>query len=84
MSEVITIRKDIDFTYARLEKYLNFKYGRKKSGKSFTLQDIQQYALRGHLPKNYGGHKIERIEYYDFGLIILRIEGLKNEMNNIE
>jgi len=52
-------KRDEVMTAAILVKVLNHKYGHKKGGEVFKFQDIQQYYLRGSLPKAYGGHKIK-------------------------
>jgi len=43
------------YALSGLARFLNEKVGTKKSGRSFTPQDVQQYCLRGHLPKYLGG-----------------------------
>lgn len=72
------IDEKTDFTPASLRDYLNEKFEGKKNGSDFNNQDIQQYTLRGRLPIEYGGHKIEVINNPEYGLKILRIKNLKN------
>tara|TARA_R110000772_G_C13310332_1_gene440668 strand:- start:65150 stop:65401 length:252 start_codon:yes stop_codon:yes gene_type:complete len=51
-------KEEIEMTAAILVKVLNHKYTNKKGGEIFKFQDIQQYYLRGSIPKAYGGHKV--------------------------
>lgn len=70
----ILLKEGKDFTYTRLADYLNEIHKTKKSGKIFFPQDIQQYLVRGNLPKYLGGQKISRVKNSS-GLKIIRIHG---------
>lgn len=70
----ITLKEGKDFTYTSLAAYLNEIHSAKKSGIAFNPQDIQQYLVRGNLPKYLGGQKIARIDNAS-GLKIIRIYG---------
>lgn len=72
-STIIQINNITDFTSAKLVEFLNQKYNAKKSGKNFTLGDIQQYIRRGFLPKIYGDHPIERIKFDQVGISLIRV-----------
>jgi len=72
MSRII-LNEDSDFTTSALVEFLNNKYGGKKTGKPFTLGDIQQYLRRGHLPKPYGHHPISRINSDKVGIKLIRV-----------
>ena len=71
--EKFVIDDEKDYTTTALVDYLNDKYEHKKTGKKFTLGDIQQYLKRGFLPKPYGHHPIERIEIKKVGLKLIRV-----------
>lgn len=66
----VVFRKGVHFSRAGLAEHLNEKYGKKKSGKLFTSRDIQQYAKRGCLPTQYGGHPIKEIKYIELGVFV--------------
>lgn len=75
----ITLIDGIHFSRSGLATYLNEKHGGKifskkdnqvaRSGK-FTTGDIQQYAIRGKLPTQYGGHEIVEIKHKYLGLFV--------------
>jgi len=46
-----------NITLTFLVSYLNENY-KKKTGKKFTISDVQSYIRRGHLPKYLGGNII--------------------------
>lgn len=71
--KVLILYVNKDFTTRKLVDFLNTKYGLKKEGSKFTLGDIQQYLRRGHLPKAYGYHPIERIYSQETGLKFIRV-----------
>lgn len=48
------------FTLTSLTKYLNERYEKKKTGKPFTVADVQRYVERGYLPHYLGDVKIEQ------------------------
>lgn len=52
-------KEKVTITAAMLVDILNHKHGGKSNDKPFKFNDIQQYYLRGSIPKKYGGHKIE-------------------------
>lgn len=72
------INEETDFTPAKLRDFLQQKHGGKKNGSDFNNQDIQQYTMRGRLPEEYGGHRIEVIDHPDYRIKILRIKDLTN------
>jgi len=77
MSEIkskLVINQKTDFTPMALVRWLNKTYKTKKSGTVFTMQDVQQYEIRGYLPKQYGGHNIETLVDADVGIKVLRID----------
>jgi len=79
MSEKITkkrvvLNRDTDFTPSTLVRWLNSEYKHKSSGREFTIRDVQQYTMRGFLPKHYGGHTIQIIEEDSIGIKVLRIK----------
>lgn len=57
------------FSRSGLAKLLTEKY-EKRSGKKFTSRDVQQYALRGNLPTQYGGHPITEIKHSQLGVFV--------------
>lgn len=63
-----------DFTTSALVDFLNEKYGGKKTGKPFTIGDIQQYIRRGFLPKSYGNCEIEVVENEQIGVKVIRVK----------
>lgn len=69
----------IDFTAPKLVDHLNTTYGSKKTGKSFTVGDIQQYLRRGFLPKSYGGQLLQIVENEQIGLKVIRLVDKKSE-----
>ena len=71
--EVLILYINKDFTTRKLVNFLNVKYGQKKDGSKFTLGDIQQYLMRGYLPRAYGHHPIERIYNEETGLKFIRV-----------
>lgn len=73
MEKEAQFNEKTDFTTSALVDYLNEKYEKKKTGKPFTLGDIQQYLRRGFLPKNYGYHPIERVQNKKIGLKLIRV-----------
>ena len=48
-----------NLTMTGILNWLKEKYITKKSGKEFTLQDVQGYIRRKTLPNIYGGHIIK-------------------------
>lgn len=71
--EVIELKEGRDYTMSALVKALNKEYGSKRSGKEFTLGDIQQYVRRGFIPRLYGGQDIEVVENEKVGVKVLRL-----------
>lgn len=57
------------FSRSGLAQLLTEKY-EKRSGKKFTSRDVQQYALRGNLPTQYGGHPITEIKHSQLGVFV--------------
>jgi hypothetical protein len=55
-----TVLKNV-YNLTSLTKYLNNKFGNKKTGKLFNTTDVQFYVIRGKLPKYLGGNKIEKV-----------------------
>ncbi len=47
-----------NLTMTGILNYLIKAHQIKRSGKPFTLQDVQGYIRREALPKNYGGYRI--------------------------
>jgi len=43
-------------------KWLEENHKTKKSGKAFSVQDVQGYIARGNIPTYLGGHTIVKIE----------------------
>lgn len=70
----VTLTPGKDFTTVGLANYLNEKHGGKKTGKKFTIGDLQQYSIRGRLPAEYGGHPIEVFENKEIGIKILTVD----------
>lgn len=66
-----------DFTTTGLKNYLNEKYGGKKTGRDFTIGDLQQYIIKGRLPKEYGGHPISVRENEEISLKIISVDFVK-------
>jgi hypothetical protein len=54
------IKENLNLT--GMVKFLNEKFGNKKTGKKFTTQDVQQYIELGSLPKYLGLYDIERVK----------------------
>lgn len=50
------------YTARGLRDYLNEKFKEKKTGRSFTDQDVESYTRRGHLPKYLGGNVLEEVK----------------------
>lgn len=76
----IELDTETDFTPAALRDYLNNRFKNKATGKKFTMQDIQQYVLRGIIPPSYGGgFKVEVIESDEIGIKILRVKGIREK-----
>jgi hypothetical protein len=73
-SKIIILKPGKDFTTIGLASFLNKKFGGKKTGKKFTIGDLQQYAMRGRLPEDYGGHPIEVSENGQIGIKILKVD----------
>ncbi len=63
-----------DFTTVGLAAHLNNLHGGKKTGKPFTIGDLQQYSLRGRLPSEYGGHPIVVVTDDQIGIKILSVD----------
>jgi len=80
MAKVTTVvlTQGKDFTTTGLKDFLNNKYGSKKTGKSFTIGDLQQYALAGRFPEQYGGHPISTFENKEIGIKILTVDFTKS------
>lgn len=72
-TNALILYPETDFTTVRLVDFLNDKYQFKKTGEKFTLNDIQQYLIRGFLPKRYGHHPIARIENEEIGVKLVRV-----------
>jgi len=72
--KIVILKAGKDFTTIGLSSYLNGKFGGKKTGKKFTIGDLQQYAMRGRLPQEYGGHPIEVSENDQIGIKILSVD----------
>lgn len=70
----VTLDYGKDFTTVALVKFLNEKYGQKKTGKPFTLSDIQQYLRRGHLPRPYGFHPITLTYIQEIGINVISVD----------
>ncbi len=47
-----------EYTISSLKDFLVKKFGKKTTGKEFTIGDIHQYLIRGYLPHKYGGNTI--------------------------
>ena len=75
----IVLHKDSDFTPSTLVRWLNETQHVKGSGKEFTIRDVQQYTLRGSIPRQYGGQSIEIIEEDSIGIKILRLKTKVNK-----
>jgi len=69
----IVLRVGEDFTPSALVRHLNECFQSKSSGKEFSIRDVQQYTLRGFLPKAYGGNNIEVIQQDKIGIKLLRL-----------
>ncbi len=74
----VVLNRDTDFTPSTLVKWLNEEFENKTSGNEFTIRDIQQYTIRGSLPKAYGGHSISVIEEDAIGIKVLRLKPIKS------
>lgn len=74
MGETVKLTEKRDFTMTALMNYLNKEYGGKRSGAEFNVRDIQQYTIKGRVPKAYGGKKIKVIENKIIGIKILRLQ----------
>jgi len=62
-------------TLTTLTFYLNSNYS-KKTGKLFTISDVQSYVRRGHIPKYLGGDLIElNKDFKDVKLYSLKKNG---------
>lgn len=61
------------YTPAQLKKFLQDRYGNKKSGRPFTNADIYQYTRRGKLPDEYGGNLISAVVHPKVGIKVLKI-----------
>jgi hypothetical protein len=70
----IVLNKESDFTPSALVRWLNENYQAKSSGNQFTIRDVQQYTMRGSIPRQYGGKLIEVIEEDAIGIKILRLK----------
>ena len=57
-----------------LAKHLNDNFKKKKGGGPFSVNDIQQYLLRGKLPQYIGGHPITSEEFEDTGLKVISVD----------
>lgn len=73
----VVLNRDTDFTPSALVRWLNDEFESKTSGREFTIRDVQQYTMRGFLPKQYGGNVIEVIEEDEIGIKVLRIKPIK-------
>lgn len=51
---------ETNLTMTGIMNFLIEKFGCKKSGNEFTLQDVQGYIRRGNLPKSYLGYGIKK------------------------
>lgn len=71
----VQLSSDTDFTLASLRDYLNQRFGTKDSGNPFTIQDIQGYEAKRHIPDAYGGYDIEVLEHKEIGIKLLRLKG---------
>ncbi len=71
-----------DFTTKGLKKFLNDTHGGKKTGKEFTIGDIQQYVIKGALPKEYGGHPLEVRENDEIYLKVISVDFDKPEIKS--
>lgn len=60
------VRGEDQYTDVEFLAYLvkNFKHKKNKNGSPFTINDINQYCLKGTLPKCYGGNilTVEKVE----------------------
>lgn len=74
VKQKVVLYQDTDFTPGALVKWLNEKFETKASGNEFSFRDVQQYTMRGFLPKQYGGYAIEVIEDSAIGIKILRLK----------
>lgn len=45
-------------TLSQLVVELNDRFGKKKTGKKFKVEDVQQYVKRGKIPEYLGGNEI--------------------------
>lgn len=70
MAKEIVLIEGKHFSRSGLADFLNKKHNEKKSGEKFTSRDIQQYAIRGNLPKAYGAHPIKEVRYPYLGLFV--------------
>lgn len=76
MSKIVELKEETDFTTTALADRLNEVFGSKKTGKPFTLGDIEQYGKKyKKLPDCYGGNSIEIIENKKIGIKVLRVVG---------
>jgi hypothetical protein len=73
--EKVQLNTDTDFTLASLRDYLNERFGQKSSGKPFTIQDIQGYEAKRHIPDAYGGYEVQVLENEEIGIKLLRLKG---------
>lgn len=78
MNNTIELVEGRDFTTTGFVNFLNEKHGGKKTGKKFTIGDLQQYIRRGRLPEEYGGHPIVTIESELIGIKVLSIDFTKS------
>ena len=59
--ETIMIKKYLRLT--EVTSFLNKYFGKKRSGKNFTDQDVQQYIYKtGHLPRYLGNFNIQEMD----------------------
>ena len=54
-----------NLTMSGILRWLEDKYGKKKTGKPFNIQDVQGYVRRDRLPYNYGGYEIRSTNKYN-------------------
>ncbi len=78
MTQEVILSTQNDFTPASLKDFLNKVIHKKKSGKAFTYQDIQQYMMRGRLPEEYGGFFIKEKIKTKY-MTIVTVKGLRKK-----
>jgi hypothetical protein len=81
-SEKVQLNPETDFTLASLRDYLNDRFGQKDSGKPFTIQDIQGYEAKRHIPDAYGGYEVAVLENSTIGIKLLRLKNFSRSQDD--